>query len=100
MRKSREKSDTIWKAHHNNDETFWNSRIEANTEWKDNWRDKRKTRSRNYMLGSFFTQVLTAITDTKDWKAIKIKTDPAYLHDSDFWVREEATTQWKVRFRS
>lgn len=51
------------------------------------------------MLGSFFTQVLTAITDTKDWKAIRIKTDPAYLHDSNYWIREEATTQWKVRFR-
>jgi hypothetical protein len=52
------------------------------------------------MLWSFFAMVLTAITDTKDWKAIKIKTDPAYLHDSDYWVRGETTTQWKVRFRS
>jgi hypothetical protein len=100
MRKSREKSDTVWKAHHNNDETFWNSRIEANTEWKDNWRDKRKTRSRNYMLGSFFTQVLTAITDTKDWKAIRIKTDPRYIRDSEFMNRKEKDTSWKVRFRS
>ena len=64
----------------------WKSREEVNTAWTE--------------LGSFFTMVLTAITDTKDWKAIKIKTDPAYLHDSDYWVREEATTQWKVRFRS
>ena len=42
------------------------------------------------MLGSFFTTVLTAITDTKDWKAIKIKCDPAYLHDSDYKARVEA----------
>lgn len=52
------------------------------------------------MLGSFFDLVKTAITDPKDWYGIKIKCDPAYLHDSDYWVREEATTQWKVRFRS
>ena len=100
MRKSREKSDTTWKAHQNNDETFWNSRIEANSEWKDNWRDKHKTKKRDYMLWSFFATILTAITDTKDWKAIKIKTDPAYLHDSEFNNRGEATTQWRVRFRS
>lgn len=52
------------------------------------------------MLWSFFATVLTAITDPKDWKAIKIKTDPAYVHDSNYNSREEATTQWKVRFRS
>ena len=52
------------------------------------------------MLGSFFATILTAITDPKDWKAIKIKCDPAYLHDSSYNNREEATTQWKVRFRS
>jgi len=52
------------------------------------------------MLGSFFTQVLTAITDTKDWKAIRIKTDPRYLRDSEFMNRKEKETQWKVRFRS
>ena len=52
------------------------------------------------MLGSFFTQVLTAITDTKDWKAIRIKTDPRYLRDSEFKQRKEADTSWKVRFRS
>lgn len=76
------------------------SREEVSTAWKDSWRDRYKTKSRNYMLGSFFATILTAITDTKDWKAIKIKTDPAYLHDSEFNNREEATTQWKVRFRS
>jgi hypothetical protein len=34
--------------------------------------------------------VLTAITDPKDWYGIKIKTDPAYLHDSDYKVRKES----------
>ena len=52
------------------------------------------------MLWSFFATVLTAITDTKDGKAIKIKCDPAYLHESEFNNRSEADTQWKVRFRS
>lgn len=76
------------------------SREEVNTAWSESWRDKYKTKSRKYVLWSFFTTVLTAIIDTKDWKAIKIKCDPAYLHDSEFNNREEATTQWKVRFRS
>ena len=30
------------------------------------------------MLGSFFSTILTAITDPKDDKALKIKTNPAY----------------------
>ena len=79
---------------------MWKSREEVSTAWTESWRDKHKTKKRDYMLGSFFATILTAITDTKDWKAIKIKTDPAYLHDSEFNNREEATTQWKVRFRS
>ena len=78
----------------------WKSRQEVNTAWSESWRDKYKTKSRKYMLWSFFATVLTAITDTKDGKAIKIKCDPAYLHDSEYSSREEATTQWKVRFRS
>ncbi len=52
------------------------------------------------MLGSFFELVKTAITDTKDNKALWIKCDPAYLKDNGFNRREEATTQWRVRFRS
>ena len=72
----------------------------SDTSWKITSRDRYKTKSRDYALGSFFSTILTAITDPKDWYGIKIKTDPAYLHDSDYWVREEATTQWKVRFRS
>jgi hypothetical protein len=66
------------------------SRGEVNTAWNESWRNKHKTKKRDYMLGSFFAMVLTAITDTKDWKAIKIKTDPAYLHDSDYKARVEA----------
>lgn len=66
------------------------SREQVNTAWDDSWRNRYKTKKRDYMLGSFFAMVLTAITDTKDWKAIKIKTDPAYLHDSDYKARVEA----------
>ena len=42
------------------------------------------------MLWSFFATVLTAITDTKDGKAIKIKCDPAYLGDSEWKARIES----------
>lgn len=52
------------------------------------------------MLGSFFSTVLTAIIDPKDDKAIRIKTDPAYLADSEYKSRIESTTTWKSRFRS
>ena len=78
----------------------WKSRAEVNTSWKDNSRERYMTKSRKYMLWSFFETILTAITDPKDWKALRIKCDPAYLEDSMYWSREEATTQWKVRFRS
>ena len=43
------------------------------------------TKSRDYLLGSLFSTILTALTDPKDDKAIKIKTDPAY------WK----ATEWK-----
>ena len=52
------------------------------------------------MLGSFFETILTAITDPKDDKALRIKCDPAYLADSEYKGREEVTTSWKSRFRS
>ena len=68
----------------------WKSRPEVNTSWKDNSRDKRKTKSRKYMLGSFFSTVLTAITDPKDDKALRIKCDPAYLADSEYKSRIES----------
>ena len=41
-------------------------REKADTSWKTNSRDKRKTKSRDYALGSFFNLVKTAITDPKD----------------------------------
>lgn len=98
--KSREEVNTAWESPTNQIITAWKDRPPVNNEWGDSWRDKHKTKSRKYMLWSFFATVLTAITDTKDGKAIKIKCDPAYLHDSEFNNREEATTQWRVRFRS
>ena len=75
--------------------TQWKSRAEVNTTWWDNDRVKHWTKSRNYMLGSFFELVLTAITDPKDDKAIRIKSDPAYLEDSSYWTRAWVTTNWK-----
>lgn len=99
MRKTREKADTAWKSNSNQISTTWESRTDTDTSWKANWRDKRKTRSRNYMLWSFFATLLTAITDTKDWKAIRIKCDPAYISDSEYRIRTEGNTERKVRFR-
>jgi hypothetical protein len=76
------------------------SRPEVSTSWSTKSREKEMTKSRNYMLGSFFSTVLTAIIDPKDDKAIRIKTDPAYLADSEYVGRKEATTTWRSRFRS
>ena len=44
----------------------WKSREEVNTAWTDTWRERYKTKKRDYMLGSFFATVITAITDPKD----------------------------------
>ena len=60
----------------------WKNRNPATVSWKESGRDKFKTKSREYSLGSFFSTVLTAITDPKDEKAIGIKCNPAYLKDS------------------
>ena len=73
----------------------WKSRAKVNTTWWDNDRVKHWTKSRDYMLGSFFETVLTAILDPKDDKAIRIKSDPAYLEDSSYWTRAWVTTNWK-----
>lgn len=54
----------------------------VNTSWESQSRKSEQTTSRDYMLGSFFATILTAITDTKDWMALGIKTNPAYLKDS------------------
>jgi len=67
----------------------WKNRTPATVSWKENGRDKYKTKSRNYALGSFFTTVLTAITDPKDDKGIKIKTNPAYIEESAWKSRIE-----------
>lgn len=76
--------------------TTWETRESVNTSWGNNDRDKHKTKSRKYMLGSFFELILTAITDPKDDKAIRIKTDPAYYEASSYWTRiQNTTTNWK-----
>jgi hypothetical protein len=67
----------------------WKNRHPATVSWKENGRDKYKTKGRDYSLGSFFSTVLTAITDPKDNKGIKIKCDPAYLTESKWKSRTE-----------
>ena len=66
------------------------SRPEVSTSWTTKPRDRYKTRGRDYMLGSFFSTVLTAITDPKDDKAIGIKCDPEYVLDNKWKSRVEA----------
>lgn len=60
-----------------------------NSERKISDRVNQQTKSRNYMLGSFFETILTAILDPKDSKAIRIKTDPAYYQNPERWIRIE-----------
>ena len=55
------------------------------TTWKSSSRKQSQTKSNDYLLWSLFATILTAITDSKDDKAIKIKTEPSY------WK----TTEWK-----
>lgn len=68
----------------------WKSRPEVSTSWTTKPRERYMTKSRDYMLGSFFSTLLTAITDPKDDKALGIKCDPAYLADSIWKSRVEA----------
>lgn len=66
------------------------NRTENNTSvWNMSDRVNQQTKSRNYMLGSFFESLLTAILDPKDNKAIRIKTDPAYYQNPERWIRIE-----------
>lgn len=65
------------------------SRPTVNTTRKDNWRDNFATKSRDYALWSFFSSVLTMITDPKDDYGLEIKCDPAYLEDSKWKARQE-----------
>lgn len=68
------------------------SRLEVNnTSWNEKGRDRYKTKWRNYMLGSFFSNILTALTDPKDSKALKIKADPSYISDSEWKSRIESS---------
>lgn len=55
------------------------------TTWKSSSRKQSQTKSNDYLLWSLFATILTAITDPKDNKAIRIKTDPDYAK----------TTEWK-----
>ena len=43
------------------------------------------------MLGSFFSNILTALTDPKDSKALKIKADPSYISDAEWKSRIESS---------
>lgn len=72
-------------------------RTTVETSWWNDERAKHWTKSRDYMLGSFFETILTAILDPKDDKAIRIKADPAYYAKAKYWVREQTTTNWKTR---
>ena len=80
--------------------TTWKTRESVDTSWGNNDRVKHWTKSRDYMLGSFFETVLTAILDPKDDKAIRIKTDPAYYEASSYWTRiQNNNTSWKTSNR-
>ena len=64
------------------------------TTWTSN-RTKNWTKSRDYMLGSFFSTVLKAITDPKDDKALGIKTDPAYYDKAKWKTRNTAESSFR-----
>lgn len=53
------------------------------------------------MLGSLFSTILTAITDPKDNKAIRIKTDPGYAKTTERkkgrWQNQATTTAYRSR---
>ena len=92
--RSRSAVNTTWKTHDRVSHTSWNKRNTNDTTWEED-RKEHWYMSRKYMLGSFFELLLTAITDPKDNKAIKIKCDPAYEADAEYIPREEHQTQWK-----
>lgn len=64
----------------------------AETAWGNNDRVEHWTKSRDYMLGSLFETILTAITDPKDDYAIRIKTDPSYKETTKWKRGRQATT--------
>ena len=73
-------------------------RTTAETSWDADARLANKTKSRLYMLGSFFELIKTVILDDKDDKAIEIKADPAYYAKPSYKGRTwTAETTWKTR---
>ena len=67
------------------------------TTWKSWERAKSWTKSRDYLLGSLFSTILTALTDPKDDKALRIKTNPAYAEKTKWKGRNQVTTTYRSR---
>lgn len=92
--RSRSAVNTTWKTHDRVSQTSWNKRNTNNdVRWYN--RDKGKAYSREYVLGSFFTKILTMITDPKDWHALLMNTDYAYERKRVYLSRPGSNTQWK-----
>ena len=67
------------------------------TTWKSSNRKESWTKSRDYLLWSLFTAILTALTDPKDDKALRIKTNPAYAEKTKWKGRNQVTTTYRSR---
>ena len=67
------------------------------TTWTNGNRQKSWTKSRDYLLWSLFTAILTAITDPRDDKALKIKTNPAYADKTKWKWRQQVSTTYRSR---
>lgn len=67
------------------------------TTWKTNTRQQSWTKSSDYLLGSLFSTILTALTDPKDDKALKIKTNPAYADKTKRRGRQQVETSYRSR---
>lgn len=67
------------------------------TTWKSSKRKESWTKSRDYLLWSLFSLILTALTDPKDDKALRIKTNPAYWQSTKWKWRQEVTTTYRSR---
>ena len=70
------------------------------TVWKDSQRKKDQTKCRDYSLGSFFSSILTAISDPKDGKGLLVKTNPPYAKDARRKSRKETQTVLRSGFNS
>jgi len=99
---------TTWKSNRTDINTQWNTKkSESNTKWNHNriespikwWHDRKQhwVYSRDYVLWSFFTKLLHAISDPRDWFLLKIKTDYDYEVYAEYNSRVEKDTQWKSR---